>query len=317
MKKRRLKTARYLLEYAGLRIGLVLFDRLPLPIAETVGCVLADCFYWLNASRRRTAAANVRRAGISSEPRQIARIVRASFRHFVLVAIESLKFPEFFSAETWRERAVLDIHPDALDAVARFDRGLILASAHLGNWEIGGRLVSFLRPLTVIARKMNNPYTNRIMERRNAGTRVTLTPKRDTDARRLIRTLREGGALAVVIDQHAGGQGIPVDFFGVPASTFPTPALLHLRLRVPLVFAYCLRTGPMQYRLVIGPPIVVPPSGDRRADIRDILLDINRTLERAIRANPAQYLWAHRRWKDRPSGSPTNSGPSCSVPDGE
>jgi len=294
----RLRKARHLLEFAGLRTGLFLFDHLSLPAAENFGCFLADCFYRLNASRRQIAAENIRRSGIASDPAEIERIVRASFRHFMLVAIESLRFPKYFNSENWKERAVLDLPPDTLDAVIHPGQGLIVVSAHLGNWETAGKLFSFMKPVTAIARKMNNPYTNRVMEQRNAGTRVTLTPKRDADARRFIRTLRSGNALALLIDQHAASQGIMVDFFGTPASTFPTPALLHLRMGVPLIFGYCLRTGPMNYKLVAGDPISIETTGDRRKDEHAIIRELNRRLEEGIRRNPEQYLWAHRRWKD-------------------
>lgn len=297
MGRKRLQKARYLAEYAGLRTGLFLFDHLPLAASEAFGCFLADCFYSLNASRRRIAAANIRRSQIASDPVEVSRIARASFRHFVLVAIESLKFAQYFNSENWRERAVVDISPAALDAIACPGEGLIVVSAHLGNWETAGKLLSFLKPVTAIARRMNNPYTNRIMERRTAGTRVTLAPKRDADVRRFVKALRGGNALALLVDQHAAGHGIMADFFGIPASTYPTPALLHLRMRVPLVFGYCLRTGPMKYRLVAGEPISIDATGDRGEDVQNITRELNQRLEQAIRRDPEQYLWAHRRWK--------------------
>jgi Kdo2-lipid IVA lauroyltransferase/acyltransferase len=286
------------IEYAGLKATLSLVDCLPLGVAETIAGGVADLFYMLNAPRRRLARENIRRAGIADSPAEADRIARAAFRSFALVAVESLNYARYMGGEHYRERAVFDIPADTLAQLQRPEQGMIVVTAHLGNWEVGGKLLSHLKPVTAIARKMNNPLTERVLERRNAGTRVTLTPKRDADARRFIRALRRGDALALLVDQHARDHGLMVDFFGTPASTYPTPALLHLRTRAPLIFGCCLRTGPMNFRLVLNSPIEHAATGDRDLDVRLILAEINRQVETAIRGAPEQYLWGHRRWRD-------------------
>jgi len=288
---------RYLLEYAGLRSGLFLFERLPLRTAEAMGCFLADRYYRLNASRRLTAKENIRRSGIATDPREVERIARASFRSFALVVVEAIRFNRLLAGDRWKEKSSIDVAPRTMALFQQPEQGVIMVSGHLGNWEVGSRLLSLVTPLTVVARRMNNPYVDRIVDKRNAGTRVKLTPKRGADARRFLRALGRGDALVLVVDQHAARHGVMVDFFGTPASTYPTPALLHLRTRAPLVVGYCLRTGPMAHRLVVGDPIVCDPTGDHARDVQSILETLNRQLEKTIRQNPEQYLWAHRRWK--------------------
>jgi KDO2-lipid IV(A) lauroyltransferase len=120
---------------------------------------------------------------------------------------------------------------------------------------------------------------------------------RDADAGRFLSVLKAGEILALLVDQYAKGQPTMVDFFGIPASTHPSPALLHLVTRKPLCFGYCLRTGPMRFRLVAGQPISFKPTGNRENDVQAILLELNHLLENAIRETPDQYLWAHRRWR--------------------
>jgi len=288
---------RYRTEYAGLLAALGLVDALPLgtALAWARGC--ADVAHRLDRRRRETARENVRRAGIASRPAEVNRIARASFRSFALVAVESLKFNRFVNADTWPRRAVMEIPPATRTAFDDPARGIIVCTAHFGNWEAGGRLLSFVTPVTAIARHMNNPYTNRVMEQRNAGTRVKLTPKHDADARRLLRALRAGDALALLIDQHAREHAMTIDFFGRPAATYVTPALLHLRTGLPVVFGCCTRTGPLRFRLTLSKPIEPEPTGHRDTDIRRVLEELTRQLETAIRARPEQYLWSQRRWR--------------------
>jgi len=95
-----------------------------------------------------------------------------------------------------------------------------------------------------------------------------------------------------------------VDFFGVPASTHTSPALLHLVTRAPLSFGYCLRTGRMAYKMVALAPIRHEPTGNKEKDVRAVLQTIHRCLEDAIRAHPEQYLWAHRRWRKVRNNTP-------------
>ncbi len=295
------KRLRYRIEYVGFRFGLFLLDHLPFAVAKGVGAFFADLVFVFGRRRRRIACGNIVRSGIATEPNQVRRIARASFKHLVTVAIEALRFGKILTADTWRERVELDITPDARFLLETDGEALIMVTAHVGNWEIGGRLMSYMSPVTAIARPMNNPYVERIMGERNAGSRVTLIPKRGAGARAMLRPLRRGEALGLLVDQHASGGGIMLDFFGVPASTYPTPAYLHLRTGVPIIFGYCLRTGPMQFRLAGRTLPPLERSGDREADVRAIMTQLNQALEALIRENPEQYLWAHRRWRDATS----------------
>jgi len=142
--------------------------------------------------------------------------------------------------------------------------------------------------------------TDRLIKKRQPRHRFSLTPKYNTDIRRLLATLGEGHILALMTDQHARKNGMMVDFFGIPAATYTSAALLHLVTGTPLCFGYCARTGVMKYRIVAGPPIKVEPTGNKEGDIRRILESIHGQLESAIRDYPEQYLWAHRRWRDTP-----------------
>jgi len=291
---------RHRLEYIGLRIGLGIIDSLPFNVTARIAGGLASLWYRLDGRRRRIALENIERSGVAADAREASRIARRSFRHLLLVVLESLRTGRFFDAANWRERVELDI-PEATRAlIETADQGIILVSGHLGNWEVAAQLLSYLKPLTGITRAMNNPLVERLFLERKPRNRFTLTPKHDANSGRLFEVLKRGEVLALLVDQHARRRGMMIDFFSRPASTHTSHALLHLVTRAPLVFGYCVRVGPgpMTFKLVAGPPLRHPPTGDREADVRAILEALGRQLEDAIRAYPEQYLWVHRRWRD-------------------
>ena len=119
--------------------------------------------------------------------------------------------------------------------------------------------------------------------------------------RGLLRVLRKGGVAAIQVDQDARGHGVFVPYFGAPASTVPTPAQLAFRTGAAIIPAFSLRTGPgFRYRLWFEEPIVADKDADGDEETIRIMTELNRRLEMAVRQDPAQWLWLHRRWKSTP-----------------
>jgi Kdo2-lipid IVA lauroyltransferase/acyltransferase len=284
-------------EYLGFRLGLTLVDRLPLGACEALACKAADVVYLLDRRRRRVARGNLLRTRIASTALEANDIAHRSFRHFGLLAVESLRFEPGESGSEARAGIRYEI-PDATMQLLRTPgQGVIVASGHLGNWEIAARLLSEIKPVTGITRPMKNPWTNALIEQRKQTPSFQLTPKHDAHVMRLAGALREGRVLALLVDQHAWDRPMMVNFFGIPAATHTSAALLHLVTRAPLCFGWCTRTGPMAFTLHTTEPLRFRPTGNREADVRAILEWMNGHLESAIRTHPEQYLWAHQRWR--------------------
>ncbi|OGV70744.1 MAG: hypothetical protein A2283_19210 [Lentisphaerae bacterium RIFOXYA12_FULL_48_11] len=298
-----MKRFRYLLEYAAFRAGLFILDRASTPTAEKLAIILADAWYMINSTRGKIARDNIIRSGITSSNIEADRIARASFRHFAILVVESLKSGNVFNETNWKEKVEIDIDPAAMEVLQKPGKGIILVSGHFGNWEVAAQLISYIKPVAGITRDMNNPYTDRLMKERKPRNRFRLTPKHDAGVGRLLSVLKNGEILALLIDQHARARGMPINFFGTPASTHTSPALLHLITKAPLCFGYCIRTAPMRYKLRAIPPIVYKPTGNREDDVRTILEKLTAELEKAIREHPEQYLWGHRRWRTKTTGT--------------
>ena len=291
------RRARYLLEYAGLRSGLSLVRNLPLPVARSFVVGIADLWFTLNRTRRRVAMENVRLSGVADAPGEISRIARASFSHLGVVVVEYLRSGDVITPDNWRDHVEIDFPPSVADMLSKADQGIIIASGHIGNWQLAIKILSYNRHATAIARKMDNPYTDALLLKEQNTDRLRITPKHGSNIRQLMSDLKKGELLALLIDQHARERSMVIDFLGRPASAHTAPALFHLMTGVPLCFGYCLRTGPMTYRMRAAEPIIHKPTGNRQDDIRAILTTLNGNLEKAVHESPEQYLWAHRRWR--------------------
>jgi KDO2-lipid IV(A) lauroyltransferase len=292
-----MKKIRHLIEYAFVRFFLALIDLLPLGVSTWIASRLADIIFAAATRRRAIACDNIRRSGVAKDEKDVRRIAKESFRHFSCLLVDTLKADRYLTDDGWQDHVEMDVAPETYELVNKPDQPVILISGHLGNWEVAARIVSYMKPVVGIARKMNNPYVDRLIQKRKPTDRFKLTPKHDADMGRFISTLRDGNVLAMLIDQHAREGGMMIDFFGHPASTHRSYAMLHLITKIPICFGYCVKTGPKRFKFKAIAPLAVKKTGNRDADVKSILEKLTAELEEAIRAYPEQYLWAHRRWR--------------------
>jgi KDO2-lipid IV(A) lauroyltransferase len=274
----------------------------------------ADLLYRLDRRHRERALANL--AMVFPEMPESARraIARSSFRSFACTVVESLFLPRLGSGPSLRRHFEFHLDPEAAKA-ARRGKGGVFATAHIGNWEWTGtasRLFGF--PVVSVARPLANPYLTRYMTgiRERMGQRIVM--KRGA-LRELAVALRQGLYLGFLADQSAGRHGVFAEFFGRPASTPGAPATLALKYDVPLLPVWQRRLpGDFRHEITVEAPLVVPRTGDLKADVLALTRAINARVEDWVRREPGQWLWAHRRWKTRPpeeeSGCPSNPSTS-------
>ena len=172
-------------------------------------------------------------------------------------------------------------------------------SGHIGNWELILRAADALGlPVAGAYRAAGGERVNTIiqaMRLRALGHGVSMFPKGAQGARGLLCYLIDGGSLGLLVDQKMN-DGIAVPFFGRPAMTAPALAQFALRTGAPIIPVRVVRLAPARFRVVCDPPLDVPLTGNRVADILALSTAMNATLERWIRADPAAWLWLHRRW---------------------
>ena len=188
---------------------------------------------------------------------------------------------------------------DVLDGLAARGGPAIFFSGHIGNWEMLPRAAKTCGlPVASFYRAAQNRQVDTLvtdLRCRAAGYTPKLFAKGTAGARQAVAHLRDGGFLAMLVDQKQN-DGIASRFFGLPAMTAPAAASFALHFRCPLIPALAQRIGPARLRLVVEPALPLPATGDRKADIATLTQDVNDVLERWIRADPASWLWLHRRW---------------------
>jgi KDO2-lipid IV(A) lauroyltransferase len=283
-----------------------------LPIRLILGlCDLAGSLLYAFSPRRRgIAAENLSIAlGPDLRPRERRRLARASFRSLLRVFGE-LAVAERLYRDPRRAEARLRFAGDwdALDADVAAGRPGLIVTGHLGNWELGALAVRRRgAPLRVMARPTGRGAMDGLLSAWRGGSDLVL-PKTG-GIREVLRCLQSGAWIALLADQNAGRHGLFVPFFGLEASTFPTPVVLARRLDLPLYLGACLRRpGPPGSFDVHLERVDLGEADPREAGLEAAVLHLNRRLEAWIRRAPEQYNWAHRRWKTRPPGR------DCSEP---
>lgn len=176
-------------------------------------------------------------------------------------------------------------------------RGVFLLSGHSANWEVMLRgMGKVCQPGMCVYRSTNNPHINHwLLEARKVATGLKLIDKNENSARSILQALRKKSTVGMLVDQKIR-EGARLPFFGHPALTTTAPALFAIKVGAPILPAWIERTGPLQYRLRVLPPIEVTDTGDLEADTNAIMTRMNAALEACIRERPGQWLWLHDRW---------------------
>ncbi|HYZ64621.1 MAG TPA: lauroyl acyltransferase [Acetobacteraceae bacterium] len=186
-----------------------------------------------------------------------------------------------------------------IEALAARGGPALLFTGHIGNWEVlplatarkGVQFATLYRPA-------DNPLIDDLileLRRASVGANEKLFPKGAQGARQTLAHLRQGGYVGLLQDQKMN-DGIEVRFFGRPAMTASALAALALRLQCPVLPTYAQRIAPARFLVTYEPPIPLPNSGDRAADVTALTQAVNDRLEAWIRARPESWLWLHRRW---------------------
>ena len=294
-------------EYAALRGAVAAMERLSFTRAGNIGNRIGQLGYRPLGIRRAVVERQLSAAFPELDHAEIERIARASYGHLGRTSIETAVLP------TYSAQQVIDLFEDVqgwsiVEERLSLGKGLIVVTGHLGNWELGGAYLAARGiPIDVVARHMANPLFDRYLT--STRQRIGMTVVHDEAAvRRVPRSLRDGRAVAFLVDQGAVGLASTwVPFFGRYAKTPRGPAVFALRSGAPILFGTALRQASGRYQLSFE-PVDVDPTGDREADVDRIVAAYTLTLERWVRRAPEQYFWHHRRWKHQRPGTPPELG---------
>ncbi|MFN3480767.1 MAG: lysophospholipid acyltransferase family protein, partial [Thermodesulfovibrionales bacterium] len=228
------------------------FALLPLRTGKVLGLML----YYFWRRRREIAIENVRRACssgvITGTPEEI---VRKNFEELGQSVIEIVKI--YFG----RGKGILDnISFKGLENIEKAKnkgRGIIFITGHCGNWELLALATSLkLTPVSVVARRLNNPFLNNLIERLRSRYGNTVIYKKGA-LKEIIKTLRKNGSVGILIDQAVlPEEGIIVDFLGRPAWTTKMPVLIARKTGSPILPVFIKRNDKGQ-EITIYPEVML------------------------------------------------------------
>jgi KDO2-lipid IV(A) lauroyltransferase len=270
----------------------------PLGVANRLACAYARLLDRAIPRLRRTAFRNLALALPELGTVRHAQIVDGVFDSIARMAVSFARFPAIRrdNVSRWIRYEGFEHFETALGQ----GRGVLFATAHLGNWELSAFAHALLgAPMNVVVRPLDNPLIDRLVERRRSLSGNRSIGKRDF-SRSILKALAANQAVGILIDQNsAADSGVFVDFFGTPACAGTGFAKFAAHSGAAAIPGFALWSeAERRYVLRFYPP--VPITGDPARDTQAL----QATLEEAVRAYPEQWLWIHRRWKTRPPGAP-------------
>ncbi len=287
--------AKNIVEYMVLRVFRIFATKLPLGFLIALGEIIAYVCSSVLQYRRSEVEDHLTLAFPDQDSDWRKKISLDSYKHFGRECLSFLRTPNPCLQE--------DIEITGFEALVESlekGSGVMMVSGHLGNWEVGATALAARGiPIDVVALRQRNPFVDKYLVdlRKIAGVGVI---RNGDGAYAILESLRNGKVIGCLGDQNPVGSSVTVDFMGVPSRTAKDSVTLTLRSGAELFFASCVlpSCGRRKYRLELE-KISIPSKQNRVEMIEKLTKDHTQLLETAIRRNPDQYLWHHRRWKDR------------------
>ena len=276
-----------------------LLEYAPRPIANALGRLCGKTLDLAIPRLRRIADRNLSLAYKDHDAAWRRKTINGVFASIGRLLVAFARFPQITKENVnhWIRYDGLEHYLKAKEA----GRGVLFATAHLGNWELSAFAHALLtEPMNVVVRPLDNPRIDSIVEKRRALSGNTLLSKRDF-ARSILQALRTNQPVGILVDQNSSAEnGAFVPFFGIPACANLTFAKLAARSGAAVIPGFAIWSAKeRRYVLKFYPPVMI--TGDAVEDTRRI----QNAIEAAIRETPDQWLWIHRRWKTRPEGEPS------------
>ena len=286
--------------YTAVRVAICFVQALPRSTCERWAHRLSDLLSNRMRIRRGVVRDNLRTAFPALTAGEQREMARRMWEHLLLMVVEIAHANRVIHKTNWRQH--LRIHGmEELMRLFWLDRPKVVLSGHFGNFELAAYLFGlFGLRIYSVARELDNPLLDRFVTEFRESRGQIILPKKGS-APDVALVLEENGVIGLLGDQSAGPKGCWVDFFGRPASVHKAIGVFSLSASAPVLVCSATRCGGLfnfDFRLDgVTDPAKGGPETD---DLRALSQWYTTILETAIRREPAQYWWVHRRWRSPP-----------------
>ena len=181
-------------------------------------------------------------------------------------------------------------------------KGVMVLTAHLGNWELLGAWLSSRHTTTAVAQNLYDSRFDFLMTGLRENTIKVKMIKRGIALRAILESLKKNFICIAVVDQDTGKDGVFVPFFNKPAWTQSGSARIALKTGAALVPAFVVRGADGRFEAHVEKEIEVPRTGDDEKDVIETVRRYTEVVQAYVQAYPDQWMWMHERWKTRPEG---------------
>ena len=291
------KLRRYLLYYLG-RFLAIIFYLIPLKVGLAIADLLGSLAFYAVVKYRRITIENLKSVfgGIKTD-REIENIAKSVFKNLARNAAELINFPKLNKSNI--DEFVVIRNRERLDKAFEGGCGVIVLTAHLGNWELVGvtlRLKDY--PGVVIVKRIYFYKYDKFLNSMRKVHDVNVI-YRDESPKKMLKVLKANHIVGILADQDVDSvQGVFVNFLGRQAYTPLGPVALARASGAKLVPVFIVREGG-RHNLIVEEPVELTDTGNREADLICNTQKWSDVVESYIKKYPEQWVWMHRRWKTK------------------
>lgn len=291
-------------EFAAVYGFYLFINILPNFLALKLGSILGLIFYKLDKKHARSAVNNLTIAFPNKNKDELDGICVNFYKNLGMVFVEIFRLNKYNKCNIDN---FVELDPEALKSFSR-KQGILLLTAHFGNWELLAKTFSLKGYRgNVLARPLDNLYIEKILYKLRTSSGNKVIYNRENAVKNIISALHKNEIVGFLPDENASKRiGVFVDFFGVKACTMPGMANIAAKTKVPVIPVFMVRMNEgnfSKHKLIIGKPLDIKYTGDRKTDTLNILNMFNGRIEEMIKSYPEQWFWIHNRWKTRPDAN--------------
>lgn len=282
--------------YILYRIGYIITNILPLRAAYWLAERFADIRYFFAKKDREAVAKNLSIV-LKKDMKECRVLAQKVFRNFGLYLADFFRIQRLNKDVVEKRVQVLGL--ENLNHALKENKGAVLLSAHLGNWEMGGVVTAIIGyDISAVVLKHRHKKINEffIRQREKKGMKAITI---DSVMKRCVSALSRNGMLALLGDRDFTNSGIMLDFFGVPTSIPKGPAIFSLKIGSPIVPTFFIRESRFNYKLIFDKPVEMDNTEGFKKDemVKNLSEKFMPILEKYIRAYPYQWLMFRRFWE--------------------